>query len=105
MIAATRTGLVPVIRSEMTRAHIRRAESPLDFGTLRTLTLTLLRGKGQRFLDVDNAIAALKPCLDAAVDAGLIAGDSPKLARVLYAPEGLAQERSAKPGVRMVVTL
>jgi hypothetical protein len=57
--------------SERTRLGRRRAT------TSCALTLTLIRGKGQHLLDVDNMYAALKPVLDGLVDAGWLVDDRP----------------------------
>lgn len=40
--------------------------------------LTLVRGKGQRLLDLDAIPSAAKPYLDGLVDAGLLVDDSPR---------------------------
>lgn len=63
------------------------------------ITLTLLRGKGQKFLDVDAVPAALKPVLDGLVDAGWARDDHPKWLRLTT-----AQARtSGPPAVRVSV--
>lgn len=60
------------------RSQRSRDEVPLNADTPATVRLTLIRGKGQRFLDADNLAACLKPVLDALVESGWLAGDSPR---------------------------
>lgn len=69
----------------------------------RAVTLTLIRGPGQKMLDSDNAIAALKVVRDSLQckdGAGWIVDDSPRWAKVAYGP----QERGLQPGVTVTVT-
>lgn len=53
----------------------------------REVSLVLCRAKGQRILDADNAITAMKPIVDGLKAAGLIVDDSPKWVSVAYAQE------------------
>lgn len=78
------------IRSAMNAAKVERATG------YRRLTMTLVRGPGQHMLDMDNAIAGMKPILDSCAhkDVGLITGDSLAEVMVTY-----RQERGAAPMV------
>jgi Holliday junction resolvase RusA-like endonuclease len=83
-----------MIRSEMARLNIDDATGP------RRLTVTLLRGKGERMLDADNAYGCCKSVLDACVDARLLLSDDVK---------GLTsyrvnQTRGDKPAIAITIT-
>lgn len=74
-------------------------------GRRARVRLTLVRGPGQRLLDPDNAVAALKPVLDGlgpvgrpGGGSGWLAGDSPALCRL-----AVDQTRGDRPGVRVEI--
>jgi hypothetical protein len=77
----------------------RKAHSLPPADGRRALSLVLVRGKRQRFLDeADNLPAALKPCLDSLKDAGIIVDDAARHVEVKY-----SQGRGDKPALRITV--
>jgi hypothetical protein len=84
-------------------AHAVKLAGPTGFGRTadlpRDIHLTLVRGKGQRLLDLDALGAACKPYLDGIVDAGLLVDDSPKWCTPHY-----AQERGVRAELRVRIT-
>lgn len=55
--------------------HKRKLQKALGHRVVRT---RLIRGKGQRFLDDDNALSGVKPYIDSLVKSGWLVDDSRK---------------------------
>lgn len=60
------------------RSVMNRQRGAWEPWTPVVVTYRWFLGYRQRAVDVDNAVARMKPGLDGLVEAGLIAGDSPK---------------------------
>lgn len=81
-------------RLERTRMKLSKATSPA------TVHLVLVRGKGQRILDSDNAVGMCKVIRDSLIDAGWLVNDDPKH----LLDYTVTQERGPNPAVRVEVT-
>lgn len=66
----------------------------------RSVHLTLLRAKGQRLLDNDNAVGMLKPLIDGLRDAGWIVDDRPQWMTCTVTQE---IDRTQGPAVRVEI--
>lgn len=62
------------------------------------LHMTLIRGKGQRMLDHDNAVSAMKPVIDGLVSAGWLKDDSFK-----WLQYDADQRRGPEPAVEVCI--
>lgn len=71
MVHSLRADVSVVARVERMRQSVRTAVH----GEKRAVHLLLVRGKGQKLLDMDNCVGALKPVLDGLRDAGWIYDD------------------------------
>lgn len=95
-----RSPLVAQIRTAVAvQARIKRIALRVPVAIdKRSLRLQLIRGKGQKLLDPDNCVAALKPVVDGLKDAGWIVDDSQK-----WLEYSADQARGKQPGVVVTV--